>query len=125
MKIRFLGKETENGDSPTLYVTERRTYLIQGWKVTDPEILAKLDTPERETVVEVYARLMTHLTKDGLRGVVTSRTPPIVHVKESGNLIVQGRQVTDPEALAEMKIPDHEDAVEVDEAAIKALLGEG
>ena len=117
MKIRFLGKETENGDSPTLYVTERCTYLVQGWKVTD--------MPESETVVEIYARLMTHLTKDGLGGVVRSWAPPIVHVKENGNLIVQGRQVTDPETLAEMKIPDHEDAVEVDKAAIKALLCEG
>jgi hypothetical protein len=125
MKIRFLGKETEDGDSPTLYVTERRTYLIQGWKVTDPEILAKLGIPEGETVVEIYARLITHLTKDGLGGVVTSWTHPIVHVNENGNLIIQGKRVTDPEALAEMQIPDHEDVVEVDEAAIKALLCEG
>ena len=125
MTIRLLGKETEYRDSPTLYATERCTYLVQGWKVTDPEILAKLDIPESETVVEIYARLMTHLAKDGLSGVVTSWTPPIVHVKENGNLIIQGKRVTDSEALAEMKIPDHEDVVEVNKAAIKALLGEG
>jgi hypothetical protein len=125
MRIRFLGKETEYRDSPTLYATERCTYLFQGWKVTDPEILAKLDISESETVVEIYARLMTHLTKDGLSGVVTSWTPPIVHVKENGNLIMQGSRVTDLEALAEMKIPDHEDVVEVNKAAIEALLGEG
>lgn len=124
MRIRFLGKETEYGDSPTLFATERRTYLIQGWKVTHPEILAKLDIPESETVVEIYARLMTHLTKDGLSGVVTSWIPPIVHVKENGNLIIQGKRVTDPEALAAMKVPDHEDVTEVDKAAIEALLGE-
>jgi hypothetical protein len=124
MKIRFLGKESEYRDSPTLYATERCTYLVQGWKVTDPEILTKLNIPESETVVEVYARLMTHLTKDGLNGVVTSWTPPIVHVTENGNLIIQGKRVADPEALTEMKIPDHEDVVEVDKAAIEALLGE-
>ncbi|MGH8626226.1 MAG: GNAT family N-acetyltransferase [Gammaproteobacteria bacterium] len=124
MKIRFLGKESEYRDSPTLYATERCTYLVQGWKVTDPEILTKLDVPESETVVEVYARLMSHLTKDGLSGVVTSWTPPIVHIKENGNLIIQGKRVADPEALAELKIPDHEDVVEVDKAAIEALLGE-
>src|SRR5262249_564886 len=122
MRIRFLGKVTENGDSPTLYVTERSTYLIQRWKLTDPQIFAKLDTSESETVVEIYALLMTHLTKDGLSGFVTSWIPPIVHVKENGNLIIQGKQVTDAEALAEMKIPDHEDVVEVDKAAIEALL---
>ncbi len=125
MKIRFLGKESEYRDSPTLYATGHCTYLVQGWKVTDPEILTKLDVPESETVVEVYARLMTHLTKDGLSGVVTSWTPPIVHIKENGNLIIQGKRVAGPEALAEMKIPDHEDVVEVDKAAIEALLGEG
>jgi hypothetical protein len=125
MKIRFLGKESEYRDSPTLYVTEHCTYLVQGWKVTDSEILTKLNIPESETVVEVYARFMTHLTKDGLSGVVTSWTFPIVHVKENGNLIIQGKRVVDPEALAEMKIPDHEDVVEVDKAAIEALLDEG
>lgn len=125
MRIRFLGKESEYRNSPTLYATERRTYLIQGWKVTDPEILAKLEISEAETVVEIYARLMAHLTKDGLSGVVTSWIPPIVHVKENGNLIIQGRRVTDPEVLVEMRIPDNEDAVEVGKAAIEFLLGEG
>jgi hypothetical protein len=125
MKIRFLGKVTEHGDSPTLYATERGTYYIQGWKVTDSEILTKLDIPESETVVEIYALLMTHLVKDGLSGVVTSWIPPIVHVKENGNLVIQGKQVTDPDSLAEMKIPDREDVVEVDKAAIEALLDEG
>ncbi|MGH3696680.1 MAG: hypothetical protein ACRDRX_22280 [Pseudonocardiaceae bacterium] len=125
MRILFLGKETEHGDSPTLYATERCTYLIQGWKVTDPKILAKLDIPESETAVEIYARLMTHLTKDGLSGVVTSWIPPIVHVKENGNLIIQGKRVIDPEALAAMKVPGHEDVTEVNKAAIEALLAEG
>jgi hypothetical protein len=125
MRIRFLGKETEYRDSPTLYATKRCTYLVQEWKVTDPEILAKLDMPESETVVEIYARLMTHLAKDGLSGVVTNWIPPIVHVKEDGNLIIQGKRVIDPEALAEMKIPDHEDVVEVNKSAIEALLDKG
>ncbi len=125
MEIRFLGKETDHGDSPTLYATDQGTYLVQGWKVTDPEILAKLDVPESETVVEIYARLMTHLVKDGLSGVVTSWIPPIVHVKENGNLVIQGKRVTDPEALTEMNIPRHEDVVEVDKAAIEALFSEG
>jgi len=125
MELRFLGTETDGGQSPTLYATDRESYLIQGWKVSDPEILAKLDIPEEETVVEIYARLMRHLAKDGLSGIVTSWLPPIVHVKENGNLIVQGARVTDPTVLAEMAIPDHEDVVEVSGAAIRALLEEG
>lgn len=125
MKIRFLGKETEHLNSPTLYATDRGTYLIQGWKITDPEILAKLDVPQNETVVEIYARLITHLAKDGLSGVVASWVPPIVHVKENGNLVIQGKRVTDPDVLAEMNVPGHEDVIEIDKIAIKALLSEG
>jgi hypothetical protein len=125
MEIRFLGKETDHGDSPTLYATDHGTYLIQGWKVTGPEILAKLTVLESETVVEIYARLMTHLAKDGLSGVVTSWIPPIVHVKENGNLVIQGKQLTDLEILAEMNIPSHEDVVEIDKATIEALQSKG
>lgn len=125
MEIRFLGKETEHLESPTLYATDRGTYLIQGWKVTDSEILAKLDMPEGEAIVEIYAHLMAHLAKDGLSGVVTSWVPPIVHVTENGNLIIQGKRVTDPDVLAEMDIPGHEDVVEIDKETIKALLGKG
>jgi hypothetical protein len=58
MELRFLGTETDGGQSPTLYATDRDSYLIQGWKVSDSEILAKLDIPEEETAVEIYARLM-------------------------------------------------------------------
>ncbi len=125
MEMRFLGKETEHLNSPTLYATDQATYLIQGWKVGDPEILTKLKVPESETVVEIYARLMTHLAKDGLSGFVMSWTPPIVHVKENGNLVVQGKRVTDPKARAKMNIPSHEDVIEVDKAAIEALLSKG
>jgi hypothetical protein len=125
MKIRFLGKETEHGDSPTLYATDQRTYLIQGWKVADPEILAKLHVPESETVVEIYARLMARLANDGLSGAVTSWILPIVHVKENGNLVIQGKRVTDADTLTEMNIPGHEDVVELDKAAIEALVNEG
>ncbi|MGH7927357.1 MAG: hypothetical protein ACREQV_06155, partial [Candidatus Binatia bacterium] len=75
-------------------------------------------------VVEIYAHLMTHLAKDGLSGVVASWIPPIVHVKENGNLVIQGKRV-DPETLTGMNIPGYEDVVEVDKAAIEALLNEG
>lgn len=122
MQIRFLGRETDHGDSPTLYATDRGTYLVQGWRVSDPEILAMLDTPKGEAVVEIYARLMTHLAKDGLSGVVTSWVAPIVHIKQNGNLIIQGRRVTDHHVLTEMNVPDHEDVVEVNKRAMTALM---
>jgi hypothetical protein len=124
MEVRFLGKETSGGDSPTLYATDSGSYLVQGWRVTDPEVLAKLDVGEDETCVEIYARLLAHLAKDGLSGVVVSWTPPIVCVLESGNLIICGQRVTDAGTRAKLKLPDHEDVVEVSRSALVALLGE-
>lgn len=120
-----MGKSSEHGDSPTLYATDQATYLVQGWKVGDPEILANLDVPEDETVVEIYARLMSHLAKDGKSGVIACWIPPIVHVRENGNLVIQGKRLADAEPLAQMDIPDHEDVVEVDKVSVEALLGEG
>lgn len=36
MEITFLGKESVPDQSPTLYATDRDTYVVQGWIVTDP-----------------------------------------------------------------------------------------
>lgn len=108
-----------------MYATDRATYLVQGWKVAEPETLAKLDVPKDEAIVEVYARLMTHLTKDGKSGVITCWIPPIVHIRDNGNLVIQGKRLADSELRAQMNIPNHEDVVEVDTAAVEALLDEG
>lgn len=53
VQIIFLGTTSNNGGSPTLYGTDRETFLVQGWKVLDAETLAKLNLPDHETVVEV------------------------------------------------------------------------
>jgi hypothetical protein len=61
MTLRFLGKVTESGNSPTLYATDQDTYVVQGWVVSDPETLAQLALPEGETAVIVPKELMNHL----------------------------------------------------------------
>ena len=61
MKLTFLGKDSTPNDSPTLYATDRDTYLVQGYLVTDPEALAQMGIPDGETVVEVPKRLMKYL----------------------------------------------------------------
>ena len=122
MQLRFLGKDSAGGDSPTLYASDRDTYVVQGWKVADDAIIAGLDIPSGETCVEVPAHLLTHLTKDGVHGQVASLTPPIVYVTTSGNYIVQGLRVDDGAALAQMRIPDYESCVEIAKPAIHALL---
>ena len=61
VKIRFLGKSTTGDHSPTLYDTDEDKYLIQGWRVTDQEVLDQLDIPPHETVILVPRALMSHL----------------------------------------------------------------
>jgi hypothetical protein len=119
--LRFLGKTSSPDESPTLYAADD-SYVVQGWIVTDPEILAMIRLADNETIVEIPAKLMSHLTKDGLCGEVTNLAPPIVHVTTDGNYIVKGQRVTDAEAQEEMDIPDHETCVEVPKSAVAALL---
>jgi len=78
MKLRFLGKDSKPNESPTLYATDEGSYVVQGWIVTDPAVLEKLDVSGDETIVEVPARLMAHLSKDGLDGEIANLIPPIV-----------------------------------------------
>jgi hypothetical protein len=123
MRLTFLGKDSRLDESPTLFATDRDSYVVQGFIVTDPEILAVIEVSDGETVVEVPAALMAHLAKDGLSGDVVNLIPPIVHITENGNYIIRGRLVTDPEALGQMTIPDHETCVEVSRSAVAALVG--
>ncbi len=123
MRLTFLGKESVPDQSPTLYATDRDSYVVQGWIVTDPQILAVITVSDDETIVEVPTKLMAHLAKDGLAGEVVNLIPPIVHVAQNGNYIVLGKRVTDHEALGHMNIPDHETCVEVSRSAVAALVG--
>jgi hypothetical protein len=59
MRARFLGKDPDSQveNSPTLFATDRtdrRTYIAQGWKVTDPQALADIGPiPDHEAVIEI------------------------------------------------------------------------
>jgi hypothetical protein len=58
--MRFLGKDpnSEGGDSPTIW-DDGDEYVIQGWRVTDPVVLAEIgDVPPHETVVRIPKRMM-------------------------------------------------------------------
>jgi hypothetical protein len=122
VQLRFLGKETTGGQSPTLYATDQDSYVVQGWIVSEPDVLAHLDVAEDETVVEVYSRLLNHLEKDGLSGEVVSDRHPIVHVTERGTYVLQGKQLVDEDTMAQMDIPDHETAIEVPRNVMAALV---
>lgn len=124
MQLRFLGKDATSvaGDSPTLYATDRDTYIVQGWIVTDPDLRAKASLDDGQDVVEIPFNLFDHLAKDGLPGIVTSWIPPIVHVTDRQTCLIRGARVTDATAVAEMAMPDHESCVEVPRTDVAALL---
>jgi hypothetical protein len=95
MQLRFLGKETQGGGSPTLFATDRDTYVVQGWKV-----------PDAPASVEIPKKLLQHLR--GLPALAAT-------LQDTGrdSLVVSGDPVTDPAVLAQMDVPDHETCVEV------------
>jgi hypothetical protein len=59
MRARFLGKDiqSQTGQSPTLFATDRtdrKTYIAQGWIVTDPQALTDVgDIPPGEAIIEI------------------------------------------------------------------------
>jgi len=91
----FLGKDTVNGGSPTLFATDQGGYVVQGWRV-----------PRDDRSVEIPHRLLTFL-EHGTRLDATLRDTGL------GTYVLSGEIVTDAEALAQMDIPGHETAVVV------------
>jgi len=60
MRIRLVAKDPDSvpDQSPALYKTDRDSWLVQGWAVTDPGTLAEMNIPAGETVVEIPDRLV-------------------------------------------------------------------
>ncbi|WP_067671798.1 hypothetical protein [Nocardia miyunensis] len=60
MRLTFVAKDPGSNPtgSPTLYRTDRDSWVVQGWAVTDPETLAQMDIPEGELCVEIPDRLV-------------------------------------------------------------------
>jgi hypothetical protein len=58
VKLTLLGTESVHGDCPTLYATDRDTYVVQGLRVTDPDALGAMQIPGHETAVEIPAGLL-------------------------------------------------------------------
>lgn len=95
MQLTFLGKETQGGGSPTLFATDRGTYVVQGWKVS-----------EDPAAVEIPHRLLGHVEKGKCLG---------AHLDDTGrgSFILSGTPVVEVEVLAHMDIPGHETCVEI------------
>ena len=59
MHLTLIGKDPESNPtgSPTVYRTDRGSWVVQGWILTDPGALAQMDIPEQETAVEIPDRI--------------------------------------------------------------------
>jgi hypothetical protein len=61
MQLTFLGKETQTGNSPTLWETDDDQFVIQGFTL-DADALSQVGTvPDGELVIRVPKKLMRHL----------------------------------------------------------------
>ncbi len=62
VELTFVAKDPDSvpDGSPALYRTDRESWIVQGWAVTDPSALAALDLPEGETCVEIPDRLVPY-----------------------------------------------------------------
>lgn len=95
MQLTFLGKSTQGGGSPTLFATDRDTYVVQGQRV-----------PGHETSVEIPMGLLRYL-------VCNTRLAAVLHTTGQGTYVLSGAAVSDAETLAQMDIPGHETCIEV------------
>lgn len=60
MRLTFVGKDPDSNPtgSPTVYRTDRGTWVVQGWKLTDSGALAQMSIPDGEAAVEIPDRMI-------------------------------------------------------------------
>ncbi len=60
MELTFVAKDpgSEPSGSPTLYRTDRGSWVVQGWVIDDPAALAAMNIPAGESCVEIPDRLI-------------------------------------------------------------------
>ena len=60
MRLTLVGKDPDSNPtgSPTVYRTDRDTWVVQGWIVKDHDALAQMSIPAEETAVEIPDRIV-------------------------------------------------------------------
>lgn len=60
MRLTLIGKDPDSNPtgSPTVYRTDRGSWVVQGWMVSDSELLAQMSIPSGETAVEIPDRMI-------------------------------------------------------------------
>ncbi|MGW4462040.1 hypothetical protein [Micromonospora sp. NPDC004704] len=66
MELTFVGKDPDSNPtgSPTVYRTDRGSWVVQGWVVSDEGALGQMNIPEGESCVEIPDRMLQFF-KDG------------------------------------------------------------
>ena len=54
MELTFVAKDPDSvpDGSPALYRTDRKSWIVQGWAVTDPAALAALNLPDHQGLIQ-------------------------------------------------------------------------
>ncbi|MEV2276253.1 hypothetical protein AB0I72_11745 [Nocardiopsis sp. NPDC049922] len=58
MELKRISGDCWDGDCPAVYATDRDTYIVQGYTISDPKVLADLGLPNGESAVEVPVEML-------------------------------------------------------------------
>jgi hypothetical protein len=60
MRLTLVAKDPDSQPqgSPTLYRTDRGSWVVQGWAVTDPDVLTQMNMPPGEVACEIPDRMI-------------------------------------------------------------------
>ncbi|WP_460725737.1 hypothetical protein [Nocardia heshunensis] len=95
MILKFLGKGgSDNNGCPSLFATDQRSYLAQGWQTGRPE------------TIEIPHLLLGFLEPDTFIGAPLTDTG-------RGTFTLTGRPITDRETLSQLDLAADETAIEV------------
>ena len=122
MRLRHLGTESNKTGCPALYATDRNTFVVQGWRVSDPRDLADLvDVCDEDVYVEIPKGLLRH--DDGEAGSVAvdgRAGRPAMYTTRRDTYLVRGWEVTDREAIGDLiDVRENEYYVEVPKAVLR------
>lgn len=64
MRLTLIGTDPNSnfGGSPTVYRTDRGSWVVQGWTVDDREALSQMRIPDGEGCVEIPDRMIPFFT---------------------------------------------------------------
>ena len=67
MRLTFIGKDPDSNPtgSPTVYRTDRESWVVEGWMVTDLDALAQVNIPAGETAVEIPDTMIEFFRQEG------------------------------------------------------------